>query len=264
MHIRDIGVSPLKSGRHEPREQVMLEAHGPAGDRLFAVVDPVNGRILKTVEHPPLLACTARWADGVLSVQADGQEITAKPVRTGEYLELDYWGRPTSMEIVDGPWAREFSRILGRTVVLTRSAVTGGVVFGDSVTIATTSSLHRLARECGHDVDTRRFRATFTIDTGGAGAHIEDSWAGREVEVGGARLLVKGGIPRCAVVDFDPDTGIRGTSLLKTLAGYRLQANEIMFGVYAEVIRPGTVSVGDEGHLIAAEESQRRSVVHLG
>ena len=250
MQISEIGVSALKGGRHQPRETVLLQADGPVGDRVFAVVDRDNGRILKTVEHPSLLACQASWVDGVLSVDIDGRHVSAEPEPTGEHLDLDYWGRSTSMEVVDGPWAEEFSRMMGRSVVLTRSVVTGGVVFGDPVTISTTSSLSRLSRESGTVVDARRFRSTFTIDTGDADAHVEDSWAGREMDVGGARLLVKGGIPRCAVIDSDPDTGARGTRLLKTLAGYRLQASDIMFGVYATVVRPGTVSVGNETRLV--------------
>jgi uncharacterized protein YcbX len=153
------------------------------------------------------------------------------------------------MQVVEGPWATEFSLLLGRRVILTRSAVAGSVVYGDSVTISTTSSLDRLALESKMAVDPRRFRATFTIDTGDADAHVEDFWAGRELELGGARLLVKGGIPRCAVIDIDPGTGVRGTHLLKTLATYRLQASDIMFGAYAEVLRPGRVSVGDDVRL---------------
>jgi uncharacterized protein YcbX len=253
MHIRNIGLSALKGGRHKPREHVLLEAEGPVGDRVFAVVDPEGGQVLKTVEHPSLLTCEARWVNGVLSVEIDGQQITAQPEMTGHYLALDYWGRTASMEVVDGPWARAFSRLLGRSVVLARSAVTGGVVFGGSVTIATTSSVRRLARESGSAVDARRFRSTFTIDTGDSAAHVEDSWAGRELELGGARLLVKSGVPRCAVIDLEPDAGARGTSLLKTLAGYRLNAGEITFGVYAQIIRPGTVSSGDQARLLPLE-----------
>jgi uncharacterized protein YcbX len=201
------------------------------------------------LEHPSLLACEARWVDGVLSMEINGRQITAEPEMSGDHLSLDYWGRDTPMEVVNGPWAGEFSRLLGRSVSLARSAVTGGVVFGDSVTLATTSSLRRLAVESGIAVDARRFRSTFTIDTGDSAAHVEDSWAGRELELGGARVVVKGGIPRCAVIDLEPDTGARGTSLLKTLAGYRLDAGEIWFGVYAEVIHPGTVSRGDQARL---------------
>jgi len=252
MQVHDIGVSALKGARHWARESVLLESGGPVGDRVFAVVDPASGQILKTVEHPSLVTFDARFVDGVLSVQSEGRLLAAAPLPTGEYLEMDYWGRSTSMEVIDGPWAAEFSRVLGRSVVLARSAVTGGVVYGDSVAISTTSSLERLSRESGLTVDPRRFRSTFTIDTGDADPYIEDSWFGRELEIGGARLLVGGGIPRCAVIDIDPDTGVRGTNLLKTLAGYRLQDVGIMFAVYATVIRPGIVCVGDEARLVGA------------
>ncbi|TFC25163.1 MOSC domain-containing protein [Cryobacterium sp. TMT1-3] len=250
MQIRDIGISPLKGGRHQPRQSVQLGHDGAAGDRDFAVVDLHTGQILKTVENAALVGCEADWAAGVLSVEIDGRRFSAVPEPTGQQIELEYWGRGTPMQVVDGPWASEFSRLLGRSVVLARSLVTGGVVYADPITISTTSSLDRLADKVGGAVDTRRFRSTFTIDTGDADAHIEDSWAGRELVVGGARLLIKGGIPRCAVIDIDPQTGVRGTHLLKSLGGYRLKGNDIMFGVYASVIQPGAVSVGDEARLV--------------
>ncbi|MBG6058172.1 uncharacterized protein YcbX [Cryobacterium sp. MP_M3] len=250
MHVHGIGVSALKGGRHRSRDEVQLETEGPIGDRVFAVVDLEAGQVIRTVEHPSLVTCHARWDDGMLSVEIAGQRITAVPRLSGRRLALDYWGRAAAMEVVDGPWAHEFSRLLGRAVVLARCSVVGAVIYGDSVTLSTTGSLGRLAREAGIVVDERRFRSTFTIDTGDAAAHVEDSWAGRELELGGARLLVGRGIPRCAVIDLEPDTGARGTSLLKTLAGYRLNAGEIEFGVYARVIRPGIVGRGDRARLL--------------
>ncbi|TFB98117.1 MOSC domain-containing protein [Cryobacterium sp. HLT2-28] len=249
MHVHGIGVCALKGGRHRSRSHVLLGPDGPVGDRVFAVVDLEVGQVIRTVEHPSLVTCGARWDDGVLSVEIDGQRIEAVPRMSGRRLALDYWGRAAAMEVVHGPWAQEFSRLLGRAVVLARCSVVGAVVYGDSVTLSTTGSLGRLADEAGIIVDERRFRSTFTIDTGDAAAHAEDSWAGRELDLGGARLLVGHGIPRCAVIDLEPDTGARGTSLLKTLAGYRLNAGEIEFGVYARVIRPGTVSLGDRASL---------------
>ena len=252
MQISSIGVSALKGGRHRSRDHVRLEPDGPVGDRVFAVVDLEAGRILRTIEQPSLLGCEARWGNGVLSVEIDGEWITAELQRSGHEVGLDYWGRTARMEVVEGPWASEFSRFLGRRVALARSVVAGTVVYGGPVTIATTGSLRRLADESGSDVDERRFRSTLTIDTGDAAAHVEDAWIGRELEIGTARLRVSSGIPRCAVIDLDPDTGVAGTSLLKTLAGYRLRAGEIEFGVYAEVIRPGIVSGGDLARVLPA------------
>lgn len=250
MYLRSIGVSALKGGRHQPRESILLRADGPVGDRVFAVVDPSTSQVLRTVEHPSLLGCAAGWDSGVLSVEIAGKLLAAVPAASGRRLDLNYWGRAALMDVVDGPWAEQFSRLLGRSVLLARTVDTGSVVFGDCVSIATSGSLGRLSAEVGHAVDARRFRSTFTIDTGDDAAHEEDSWAGRYLELGGARLLIKGAIPRCAVIDLDPDTGARGTNLLKTLAGYRLRGGEVMFGVYAEVVSPGTVSVNDRARLL--------------
>ncbi|MDJ0324737.1 MOSC domain-containing protein [Cryobacterium sp. PH31-AA6] len=252
MQISTIGVSALKGGRHRSRDQIRLEPDGPVGDRVFAVVDLEAGRVVRTIEQPSLLGCEARWGSGVLSVEIDGEWISAEVEPSGNQVALDYWGRTARMEVIEGPWASEFSRFLGRRVVLARSAVPGTVVFGGSVTIATSGSLNRLAAESGTMVDARRFRSTLTIDTGDAAAHVEDAWIGRELEIGTARLRVSSGVPRCAVIDLDPDTGVSGTSLLKTLAGYRLRAGEIEFGVYAEVIRPGIVSGGDLARVLPA------------
>ncbi|WP_105034107.1 MOSC domain-containing protein [Cryobacterium aureum] len=248
MQIRDIGLSALKGGPHTTRKNVLLEADGPVGDRLFAVVDLANGRVLKTVEHPLLITCRAQWQDGVLSVDIGGQQIAATPEFNDQNVTLDYWGRAVGMQVVDGPWALAFSRLLGKDVAVAQINTPGGVVYGDSVTILTTSSLRRLADEAATTVDARRFRATFTIDTGDAAAQVEDSWAGRELDVGSARLRVGVGIPRCAVIDLEPDTGARGTNLLKTLA--RLNGSDIPFGVYAQVIRPGSVGCGDQVRLL--------------
>ena len=56
-------------------------------------------------------------------------------------------------------------------------------------------------------------------------------------------LRIGGPIPRCAVIDHHPETGVKDVRLLKELVRSRPtnSAGEPMFGVYAEVVRPGTV-----------------------
>ena len=245
MHIRRIGSSPLKGGRHMHHDSVEFALQGPVGDRVFAAVDLTSGTVLKTVQNPALLDCSAQWAGGVLTIDIDGERHSAVPRPVGPRLELDYWGRPSALRLVEGPWAAPLSRLLEREVVLAQAALPGAVVYGDAVSIATTGSLRRLAEAAGHGVDARRFRSNLEIDTGDTDPHLEDEWAGRELVVGGAALRVSGGIPRCAVIDLDPARGASATRLLKTLAGYRLAAGEITFGVYATVLRAGVIARGD-------------------
>lgn len=68
---------------------------------------------------------------------------------------------------------------------------------------------------------------------------------GGSVTLGEASMRVRGVVPRCAVVDLDPATGVRNVPVLATLAGYRRNDGEICFGVDADVTVSGLVRVGD-------------------
>lgn len=245
MQITRIGFTPLKGGRHEAYDAVRLTVDGPVGDRLFCLVDRAAGRVLRTVQHPELLRARASWDAGVLAVDLPGLTVEGSPAPTGEVLKADYWGRPAAVEVVSGPWAEAFSLYLGRDVVLARAVNAGEVVYGASVTLVTSSSVDLLGERLGVAVDSARFRSTFLVDTPGAAAHVEDGWLGRELRLGEATVLVTGSVPRCAVVDLDPATGVRDRGVLHTLAGYRRGDGEVCFGVDAVVVDPGQVRLGD-------------------
>lgn len=60
-------------------------------------------------------------------------------------------------------------------------------------------------------------------------------------------------IPRCRVIDLDPDTGMRRTDAMRALADYRRQGNEVVFGVDAVVTKPGRVYLGDVVEQVGTE-----------
>jgi uncharacterized protein len=244
MRIERIGFTPLKGARHVARDRVELSPEGPVGDRVFCLVDPDRGRVLRTVENPTLVRAVARWDSGVLSVDLPSGTVEGTPTSTGEVVKADYWGRTAAVEVVDGPWAEAFSEHLGRDVVLARTAHPGEVVYGGAVTLVTTASLRLLAEQVGRDVASERFRSTFLLDVEG-GPHEEDSWVGRELRLGEAVVAVRGQVPRCAVVDLDPENGVERQPVLGTLARYRRGRNDVHFGVDAVVVTPGVVSTGD-------------------
>lgn len=245
MRVERIGFTPLKGGRHLEHAGVELTADGPRGDRVFGLVDRSRGRVLRTVENPALLQSAARWDGGVLSVDLPSGTAEGRPSPTGEKLEVDYWGRTATVEVVDGPWSEAYSEHLGYDVVLTRPDNPGQIVYGGAVTLVTTSSMRLLSERAGRDLESARFRSTLLLDSGDLPPHVEDSWAGSELRVGVARIRVRGVVPRCAVVDLDPITGQRGPEVLRTLATYRRADNEVSFGVDAVVTGPGSVRQGD-------------------
>ncbi len=237
--MRSVGFSSVKGMRHLSLGHVDLDEQGALGDRDFCVVDPARRRVLKTVQHPSLIAVRAQaYDDGLTLTLPTGESVTGPAQPSGETVTCDYWGRPVDLVLTEGAHAELISAQLGQDVRLAR-APRGSVVFGDPVTVVTTGSLHEL----GVGGEAARFRATLALET--EEPWLEDSWLGREVEVGEATIRIGGPIPRCAVVDRHPGTGEKDARLLTTLVGRRPTntAGEPMFGVYATVTRPGRVSV---------------------
>lgn len=248
MRVARIGFTPLKGARHVEHPVVDLGPEGPVGDRVLCLVDPARDRVLRTVENPRLVVAVAALDGPRLTVRLGADRWPGVPVPTGDVRTVDYWGREAKVELLAGPWAEALSEHLGLDVALARPALAGAVVYGGSVSLVTTSSLHRLSAEVGAPVEGARFRPTFVVDTGSAAPYVEDDWTGRELNLGTAVVRVRGAVPRCAVVDLDPVSGVRDAPVLRALAGYRRgpgAVREPAFGVDADIVRPGRVMVDD-------------------
>jgi uncharacterized protein YcbX len=248
MHVVEVGFAPVKGTRHVSRDEVVLDGHGPVGDRAFCVVDVERRKVLRTVQHRQLLAVTARWDGAELALDLPtGAAAVGAATLTGQEVVCDYWGRSVAHELTDGPHSALLSDHLGKPVRLAASP-RGGVVYGAPVSILTTASLRDLAERTGRPDVVRsasRFRMTMVVDAGDE-PYVEETWFGRELRLGDARVSVEAPVPRCGVIDLDPATGAKDGSLLKALAGYRPgTGGEPWFGVDARVVHPGRVRQGD-------------------
>jgi len=109
--------------------------------------------------------------------------------------------------------------------------------------------VHELGTRGGHEgpLDPRRFRMSFEL--AGCAPFEEDTWADREVTLGDVVVVrVAGQVPRCRVTNQDPLTGARDWNTLTQIARQRERIpgdGGLPFGVYARVITPGRVRVGD-------------------
>ncbi len=95
--------------------------------------------------------------------------------------------------------------------------------------------------EFGRDI--RRLRPNILV--GGVEGMDEVNWPGGELHIGDAVIRIDSRRGRCPMTTVDPDTLVVDPSVLKDIGrrfGGRLALN-------AEVLRPGTISVGDEVRL---------------
>lgn len=235
MRVSRIGLAVLKGARHAAQTSVRLEQGGPVGDRLFCLVDPTEGRVLRTVEHPRLVLVEAGWDGTALTTTTpEGGVVAAAPRPTGEQLAFEYWGREARVELQDSPHAEQLGDHLGRSVRLARVTRPGEVVYAGSVSLVSTGEIAELG-----ETDPARFRATFTLDS----ARLPEP--GTQLAVGEALIRVRSMLPRCRVIDINTGTGTMDTRHLATLAGRPRPVGELPFGLDAEVLVPGTVRTGD-------------------
>ena len=166
----------------------------------------------------------------------------------GDRVETSFYGRPVVGRIVAGPFGEALSELVGKPVRVARTEREGdGVDRGRMApaSLVSTASLEALRAAAGVDerVDGRRFRMTVGVD--GVDAHVEDGWIGERVRLGGAVVLVRERVGRCAVTTRDPDTGIRDLDTLDAIAAYRGDVptrEPLPFGVWCEVVEPGPVA----------------------
>ena len=227
---------------------------------MFCLVDLARGRVLRTVENPTLLVAVARSDGETLTVELPGGTATGIPEPTGDLRIVDYWGRDAKVELIK--MFRGLSSMLKANISTADALLYYAqglpdpslqtalynireLVYGGSVPLVTPCSMALLSERLGRPVGSERFRATYLLDIPGLEPHGEDAWVGRAVMLGEATVRVRGVVPRCAVVDLDPATGVRDVPVLGTLAGYRRSDGEICFGVDAEITVPGRVSAGD-------------------
>jgi MOSC domain-containing protein len=221
--VADLVRFPVKSFGGERLRRGFVGPFGLLGDRRIAVVGE-DGDIGTARRAHRLLAYAAHSTE---RESGEGAQVRAPDGRT---LAWD-----------DPELARALSADLGRPVRLVRSPAS----FHDAAPLhlVTDASLTAMEGWLGGEVDRRRFRPNLVVELDDPEASFaEAGWMGRRLALGdGLTVEVVSPTERCAITTFDPDTLERDTRVLAALARER----ENLFGVYARVLTPGWVAVGD-------------------
>lgn len=249
--VTRLTTTPVKGLRVHAPSEIALGPAGAAGDRAFLLVGPED-RVRSVTLVGALLRMRADYDPerGRLRVACDDGRACDDVVELGAPVAAN----ALDVKIVHGhevlgPWSAFISDVAGEPLRLVKVDEPGTASDLTVVTLLGEGSLEELGRRSGlGPLDPRRFR--MLIQFGPSEPHVEDGWEGRELEVGQARLRVGGTVPRCAATTRDPDRGDRDAPVVKAIKDYRGigptgWGDGVPFGVYADVVHPGRVRVGD-------------------
>jgi uncharacterized protein len=244
-----LSVTPVKALRLSHPAEADLTAAGIPADRRFYLIDEA-GDLFDASDHGGLQRIVP-WYDPegerLRLAFPDGSVVEGAADRLDGAVTTDFFGRPVQGRLVVDGFAEAVSRAVGRPVRLVRVARDGDGQDVHPLTIVSSASVRDLgSRGDREDLDPRRFRINLEVD--GCEPYEEDSWDGGLVRVGASTIRVRGQIPRCVVTTLAPDTGEKDFTTLNLIARFRPRIEGrrgLPFGMYAEVVEPGRVRVGD-------------------
>ncbi len=264
-HIVSLLRYPLKSARGEQLRALRLDVEGVQGDRGWACLDEADGTV-GSAKHPDrwgrLLGVTAQVDEhsSEVVVQVQGRREVAGSEQADALLS-EHLGRPVRLTRSVPDRARLHRRlpdeqglvpdwmtdaVPGQEMVTEVSGAQPGGRFVDfgPVHLLTTGALAELAGQLKRaSVDASRFRPNVIVDA------PHDPVPGQELKIGGVVLRVVLPTPRCVVPGLEDEGAAVDRQLLSGLARHhRAVVGDLgraaCFGVYAELLRPGQLTLG--------------------
>jgi uncharacterized protein YcbX len=222
--VAEIRRYPIKSLLGEVLPSAAVGSRGLDGDRLWAVRD-VDGKFGSGKNTRRF-----RRMDGLSELRGYAGEVPEVELPGGARFRAD-----------DPLACAEVSAYLGREVTFAREDAVPHHDEGP-VSVITTAALRRLEELTGAPVEPSRFRANLLLEVPGKG-FPEDGWLSRPLRVGRSLILrPQRRLTRCVMVDMRQGDLPPRSDLLKLLA----DRHDLTFGVWATVLHPGPVAVGDE------------------
>jgi uncharacterized protein YcbX len=266
---------PVKSMMGEELTVAVVTEGGLIGDRAYALIDNTTGKIA-SAKNPRkwarLFDCYASFVEPpgkgrpmppVRIMLPDGSNIRSDEPNTNGILSRFFEREVTLAETApDSPALEEYwpdiDGLAHREAVTEESIALSspkGSFFDYAVAhLITTNTLNRLRELYPQGrFEARRFRPNMVVTAGkGEPEFVENSWVGLSVEIGESLVLkVTNPCPRCVMTtlpqaDLPQDHGIlRATAQYNQPYVPALAQAMPSVGVYANVLRSGTVRRGD-------------------
>jgi len=262
---------PVKSMMGEELNAAEVTDRGLRGDRAYALVDRAEGKVATAKnprKWPHLFDFRANLIEGaaagsqaasirvtlpdgtmITSVQDNcdqilsrvlAREVTLESVARGDELDTSSTSRTANAE----EYWPDMEGLDFRDTV-TDFALPAGTFFDCAVIhLLTTATLDRLVELYPRGrFEVRRFRPNIVVlPASGETGFIENSWVGHTLAIGDeVRLNITGPCGRCVMTTLAQGDLPKDPGILRTAA----QHNHVQVGVYAAVVRGGTIRRGD-------------------
>ncbi len=263
----DVGLwrYPVKSMMGEELNAAEVTERGLVGDRQFAVVDASTGKVAGAknprkwgnffdfraayVEPPergpklPVVRLTLPDGTVVTSEQPDLARVLSKALgREVAFAEAEHDGESSGAQ-AEEYWP-DIEGLEHRDTV-TEWELPAGTFFDLAVVhLLTTATIERLRALCPEGrFEVRRFRPNIVVATApDQHGFVENDWIGRTLAIGDeVRLRITGPCPRCVMTTLPQGDLPKDAGILRTAA----QNNQANVGVYADVVKGGTLRRGD-------------------
>jgi uncharacterized protein YcbX len=217
---------PVKSLLGQSTEFIDVVAGGVAGDRRYAIRE-ASGKLGSGKNTDRF-----RKIDGLFRYHARYE---------GERAIVTF-PDGTAMDADDPGIGAMLSAALGQPVSLERED-DGAYVDDGQLHLLTTASLDWLQRTLPDvPADERRFRPNLVLDCPGD-EPVEQDWIGCTLRIGEEVVLrIVAPTERCGMIAFEQDGGVaREPRVLRHIT----HNAGLLFGVYADIVSPGRIRVGD-------------------
>jgi uncharacterized protein len=269
---------PVKSMLGEEVQTAQVRDQGLLGDRVYALLDRADGKVATAKnprKWPNLFACRATLIepsgsgapvppvrmtlpDGsiVTSEQRDCHQVLSQALNREVTLMATAHGQVAGVpSSVPAAWTANAEEYwpdidgLDYRDTVTEFALPPGTFFDcATVHLLTTATLNRLRDSYPQgQFEVQRFRPNIVVDAlGGEQGFAEDAWIGHTLAIGDeVRLHITAPCGRCVMTTLAQGALPQDREILRTA----VQHHQGQVGVYAAVVRGGTIRRGDRVRL---------------
>ncbi|WP_053363584.1 MOSC domain-containing protein [Bacillus sp. FJAT-27251] len=258
--IASIWRYPVKSMMGEELNACEVTEKGLLGDRAYGLIDNETGKLAnaknpnkwpnmfqyrasftklpqKDAAIPPV---RITFPDGraMMSTDEEKDAMLSKSFNRTVHLST-----PSPMDVqFEGYIPKEIEELDNKGSIFTRTSPEGTFYDIGMVHIITTSTINYLRRLAPESrIEPRRFRPNLIIEVPDRENFVENEWVGKTLTIGQVQLKVSQETKRCVMTTLAQGDLPKDLNVLKSI----VRNNAGSFGVYASVVKPGKVSIGD-------------------